>query len=85
MVDERDDDNSDDGSSPEVKSKPPSALVEQGEDSWPPWPWPPWGGDDDGDDDGGHKRPVNQTKRAQKLAKGVLKFESRIARASLDL
>ncbi|KAL0063326.1 hypothetical protein AAF712_009821 [Marasmius tenuissimus] len=89
VADERDDDDNDDDSHPATESKPLSALVEQGEDSWPPWPWPPWGGggDDDDDDDGGdgRKKPVNQRKRAHKLAKGVLKLESQIARASLDL
>lgn len=60
-------------------------LIEQ-DSIWPPWPWPPWGGDD-GDDDGdnGGKKPVNKTKRVQKLAKEVVKFESEIAHASLDL
>ncbi|KAJ4488470.1 hypothetical protein J3R30DRAFT_3654706 [Lentinula aciculospora] len=60
------------------------ALVEQGH-IWPPWPWPPWGGDDDGDDDDRGKKPINKTKRARKLAEEVVKFESQIARASLDL
>ncbi|KAF8078094.1 hypothetical protein FPV67DRAFT_33082 [Lyophyllum atratum] len=50
---------------------------------WPPWPWPPWGGDDD-DKDGG-KKPVNNTRRAHKLAKGIVKLEKRLAKASLDL
>lgn len=52
---------------------------------WPPWPWPPWGDtpDDDGGDD--DKGPVNRTKRAHKLAKQVIKFESLLANASLDL
>ncbi|KAJ4467451.1 hypothetical protein C8J55DRAFT_229721 [Lentinula edodes] len=60
-------------------------LIKQ-DSIWPPWPWPPWGGDD-GDDDGdnGGKKPVNKTKRVQKLAKEVVKFESEIAHASLDL
>lgn len=47
---------------------------------WPPWPWPPWG-DDDNDD----KDKLNKTERARILAKKVVKFESRIADASLDL
>ncbi|KAL0947409.1 hypothetical protein HGRIS_013522 [Hohenbuehelia grisea] len=51
---------------------------------WPPWPWPPWGGEDPDDDDGG-KKPENRTQDAHKLAKKVLKFEQRIAKASLDL
>ncbi|TFY65494.1 hypothetical protein EVG20_g5570 [Dentipellis fragilis] len=47
---------------------------------WPPWPWPPWGGDDDDD-----KSPKNHTEQIKKLAKKVVKFERRIAQASLDL
>jgi endothelin-converting enzyme len=50
---------------------------------WPPWPWPPWDGDGDDDDD--DKKPVNQTERARKLSREVLKFETRLANASLDL
>lgn len=49
---------------------------------WPPWPWPPWGDDDDGDKD---KPGANKTERARTLAEKVVKFESRIAAASLDL
>ncbi|KAK0210236.1 Metalloprotease [Desarmillaria ectypa] len=60
-----------------------SPLTNQAESVWPPWPWPPWGEDDD-DKDGG-KQPVNQTERAHELAKKVVKFETRIANASLDL
>lgn len=51
---------------------------------WPPWPWPPWG-DDDHDGHHGDKSPLNKTERALKLAKQVVKFEKRIADASLDL
>lgn len=51
---------------------------------WPPWPWPPWGGGDDDDDDDDDK-PGNWTDRARKLARGAVKFERRIAKASLDL
>lgn len=61
----------------------PSPLVNQAETVWPPWPWPPWGEEDD-DKDGG-KKPANQTERARELAKKVVKFEARIANASLDL
>jgi endothelin-converting enzyme len=50
---------------------------------WPPWPWPPWGGDDDGEGHG--KKPINKTKGAHKLAQKVVEFETKIARASLDL
>ena len=63
-------------------STTPAGIVEQvGENSWPPWPWPPWGDGDDGDDD----KPVDKKKQAHKLAKEVLKFETAIANASLDL
>lgn len=54
------------------------------EDVWPPWPWPPWGGDDH-DDDGGDDKPGNWTQKARKLARGAVKFERRLAEASLDL
>lgn len=47
--------------------------------SWPPWPWPPWGDEDDGD--GGGDRPKNATQ----LAEEVVKFERKLAQASLDL
>ncbi|KAJ7684669.1 hypothetical protein DFH06DRAFT_1156294 [Mycena polygramma] len=46
--------------------------------AWPSWPWPPWDGDDDGEE-----KP-NRTEAAHKLAKKVVKFESRIANATLD-
>ncbi|KAF8894469.1 hypothetical protein BD779DRAFT_1467099 [Infundibulicybe gibba] len=50
---------------------------------WPPWPWPPWDGD--GNDDGGEKKPPGRSRGAHKLAKEVLKFERKLADASLDL
>ncbi|KAJ6608579.1 hypothetical protein B0H10DRAFT_2166528 [Mycena sp. CBHHK59/15] len=57
-----------------------SRLVDNGDANvWPDWPWPPWG--DDGDDD--EEKP-NRTEIAHKLAKQVLKFETRLADASLD-
>lgn len=56
-------------------------VIEEPKDNvWPPWPWPPWGGDDDGDD-----YPRNRKEAVQKLAEKVVKLESRIANASLDL
>ncbi|KAH9043209.1 Metalloprotease [Lactarius pseudohatsudake] len=61
--------------------KPP--FLVNNEDSvnvWPPWPWPPWG--DDGDDDDG---PKHGPKNATELAEEVVKFEWKLARASLDL
>lgn len=48
--------------------------------SWPPWPFPPWDGDD-GDKDDKKPKPINYTK----LAKSIVKFEKKIANASLDL
>jgi endothelin-converting enzyme len=54
------------------------------DNEWPPWPWPPWDGDDDGGD--GDKNKKNKTKSTtHELAKGVVKFETKIAKASLDL
>lgn len=51
---------------------------------WPPWPWPPWDGGDD-DDDGGDKKPGNRTNDAPRLARDILSFEKKVAKASLDL
>ena len=66
-----------------------SRILVSNEDSdrWPPSPWPPWEGDGDGDedeDDGGDER-VNRTLRAHELAKKIVKFERKLAQASLDL
>lgn len=60
------------------------ALVnnEDSVNSWPPWPWPPW--DDDGGDGDGD-RPGDRPKNATKLAEEVVKFERKLAQASLDL
>lgn len=65
-----------------VQVASPSPVLTNNEDAnvWPPWPWPPWGGDEDGE-----KKPINRTLEAQKLAKKVVKFETQLARASLDL
>ena len=49
---------------------------------WPPVSWPPWGGDGDDDDDDG---PKHGPKNATELAEGVVEFERKLARASLDL
>ncbi|KAF8905965.1 hypothetical protein CPB84DRAFT_536278 [Gymnopilus junonius] len=62
-------------------SSSPALVDNEDANVWPPWPWPPWGGDDSDDGD----EPVNRTLEAQKLAKKVVEFESRIAQASLDL
>lgn len=59
-------------------------ITAEDTNTWPPWPWPPWGGDEeDGDDEG--DKPHNRTPTARKLAKKVLKFETKLAKASLDL
>jgi hypothetical protein len=66
----------------EAEKRQPSQLLVDNEDSmntWPPWPWPPW--DDDGNGDGPKDRPKNATV----LADEVVKFEQKLARASLDL
>ncbi|KAF8758456.1 Peptidase family M13 [Rhizoctonia solani] len=44
---------------------------------WPPWPWPPWNDPKHGDE--------KPKERAERLAKGVVKFETRLAEAGLDL
>jgi endothelin-converting enzyme len=66
----------------EDQGHPPQALVanEDSETAWPPWPWPPWDGDDDNGGD-----PKHGSKNATELAVEVVKFERRLARASLDL
>jgi endothelin-converting enzyme len=67
-----------------IHYNPSRALVinEDPESTWPPIPWPPWGdGDDDGHDDGPKDRPKNATI----LAEEVVKFERKLAQASLDL
>ncbi|KAG9105242.1 hypothetical protein FRC07_009462, partial [Ceratobasidium sp. 392] len=55
-----------------------NVLEQNPQDSvWPPWPWPPW--NDPKKDD---EKPVE---RANRLAKSVVKFETRLANAGLDL
>jgi endothelin-converting enzyme len=65
------------------KGGPSRALVnnEDSANTWPPWPWPPWDDDDNGDGDGPKDRPRNATI----LAEEVVKFERKLAQASLDL
>jgi len=70
----------------EAQKKQPSQALVNNVDSanaWPPRPWPPWDDDDDGDDDGGGGK--DRPKNATKLAEEVVKFEWKLARASLDL
>lgn len=65
------------------KGNPSRTLVinQDPENTWPPIPWPPWGDDDDGHDDDPKDRPKNATT----LAEEVVKFERKLAQASLDL
>jgi endothelin-converting enzyme len=66
-----------------------SSLIEQSDpEVWPPWPWPPWGDDNgpDKDKDKDKDKPkINKTHEAHKLAKAVVEFETKLAKASLDL
>ncbi|KAN0123833.1 metallo peptidase [Russula decolorans] len=66
------------------KDKPSRALVinEDPKNTWPPIPWPPWGDDDD---DGHDDDPKDCPKNATTLAEEVVKFERKLAQASLDL
>lgn len=60
--------------------------LEESEHVWPPWPWPPW--DEDGDDDnedGRERHPGDPFQNARELAQKVVKFETEIADATLDL
>ncbi len=63
---------------------PSRALVinEDPTNTWPPFPWPPWGDDDDDDHD---DDPKDRPKNATILAEEVVKFERKLAQASLDL
>lgn len=70
----------------------PGIIIQTGEleDServWPPWPWPPWDeeGDDDDNDDKRERRPGDPFQNARELAQKVVKFETEIADATLDL
>lgn len=67
------------------KGNPTRALVinEDPGSTYPPFPWPPWGDDDD--DDGHGDDPKDRPKNATTLAKEVVKFERKLAQASLDL
>jgi endothelin-converting enzyme len=68
------------------KGNPSRALVinDDPEDTWPPFPWPPWHDPDD-DDDGHDDGPKDRPKNATILAEEVVKFERKLAQASLDL
>ncbi|KAJ7168203.1 hypothetical protein C8R43DRAFT_1121386 [Mycena crocata] len=60
-----------------LMQRPTQTLVDN-TNLWPSWPWPPWDGDD------GEEDKPNRTETAHKMAKEVLKFETRLANASLD-
>jgi endothelin-converting enzyme len=74
----------DNASQQEIREDFPVLVSNEDSVTWPPWPWPPWDGDDDDEDDGGGKH-VNKTLRAHELAKKIVKFERKLAQASLDL
>lgn len=58
--------------------------LEDEERVWPPWPWPPW--DEDGNENDDTRKPAEDPfLRARELARQVVKFESEIAAATLDL
>lgn len=59
-------------------------IKKESQRMWPPWPWPPWDGDDDSGGGGGEDEPPKH-RDIHKLAKNIVEFESRMARASLDL
>ncbi len=67
------------------KGNPSQALVinEDPKNTFPPFPWFPWPGDDD--DDGHDDDPKGRPKNATTLAEQVVKFERKLAQASLDL
>lgn len=68
------------------KGNPSRGLVinEDPENNWPPTPWPPWPPWGDDDDDG-HDGPKDRPRNATTLAEEVVKFERKLAQASLDL
>ena len=76
-------DEDEDEDTAELQSKPELVIHNEKAMIWPPWPWPPWGGDDEPDKDPGKK--MNKTERVKLLAKGVVSFERKLAKASLDL
>ncbi|OAX38899.1 zincin [Rhizopogon vinicolor AM-OR11-026] len=60
--------------------------LEDSEHVWPPWPWPPWDGDgDDDNEDGRERSPGDPFQNSRELAQKVVKFETEIAEATLDL
>ncbi|KAJ7445711.1 Metalloprotease [Mycena galericulata] len=62
----------------EKLQKQPTATIVENANVWPTWPWPPYPDDDDDDE-----KP-NRTEIARKLAKQVVKFETKLANATLD-
>ncbi|KAJ6500490.1 hypothetical protein C8R45DRAFT_70983 [Mycena sanguinolenta] len=56
----------------------PTPSFTENDRTWPSWPWPPWDTPED------EEEKPNRTETAHKLAKQVVKFETRIANATLD-
>lgn len=59
--------------------------LEDSERVWPPWPWPPWDKERDEGDNSDDRRPYEPFFNARALAQQVVRFESEIAEATLDL
>lgn len=80
-----DDNNMDDDLELGQNDKQANFLIKkESQRMWPPWPWPPWDSNDDSGDGGGENKPPKH-RDIHGLAKKVVEFESRMARASLDL
>ncbi|KAG9318324.1 Metalloprotease [Chiua virens] len=63
-----------------------TGQLEDEERVWPPWPWPPWDREEDGKDgDDDTRQTEDPFRKARELARGVVKFESEVAAATLDL
>ncbi|KAF7359341.1 Endothelin-converting enzyme 1 [Mycena sanguinolenta] len=56
----------------------PTPSFTENDRTWPSWPWPPWDTPED------EEEKPNRTEIAHKLAKKVVKFETRLANATLD-
>ena len=70
----------------EFRRDSPTLVNNEDSSTWPPSPWPPWDENDgDDDEDDGSGKPINKTLRVHNLAKNVVKFERKLAQASLDL
>ena len=63
-----------------LRSDSPVLVSNEGPDNWSPRPWE---GDGDGDEDEDYRH--EKRGRARELAKKVVNFERKLAKASLDL